>query len=260
MRTHIVQFSGGVSSWAAAKRVAAQHGTDDLVLLFCDTKNEDEDLYRFLTQAAKNVGGKLIRIADGRDLWQLYEDHGMIANTRAAICSRTLKVDLAKRWIAERYNPDSTMLYVGISWDESHRLPAIRRNWQPFEVVAPLTRPPYMLKTDMFNWLGAEGIAIPRLYRMGMEHNNCGGFCIKAGQGHFAHLLRVLPERYLYHEGQEEAFRERTGKDVSILRDRTGGTVKPLTLRQLRKRVEDEGESFDSLDWGGCGCMSDEEV
>ena len=34
---HVVMFSGGLSSWAAAKRVAAEHGTDDLVLLFSDT-------------------------------------------------------------------------------------------------------------------------------------------------------------------------------------------------------------------------------
>ena len=38
---HVVQFSGGIQSWAAAKRVAAEHGTDNLTLLFADTKMED---------------------------------------------------------------------------------------------------------------------------------------------------------------------------------------------------------------------------
>ena len=34
--TRVVMFSGGIGSWAAAKRVAEAHGTDDLVLLFAD--------------------------------------------------------------------------------------------------------------------------------------------------------------------------------------------------------------------------------
>jgi 3'-phosphoadenosine 5'-phosphosulfate sulfotransferase (PAPS reductase)/FAD synthetase len=54
---HVVFFSGGVGSWAAGKRIAAQYGTDGLTLLFTDTRIEDPDLYRFLDDAAANVGG-----------------------------------------------------------------------------------------------------------------------------------------------------------------------------------------------------------
>lgn len=55
--THVVSFSGGAGSWAAAKRVAAQHGTADLVLLFTDTIIEDNDLYRFVVEGAADVCG-----------------------------------------------------------------------------------------------------------------------------------------------------------------------------------------------------------
>lgn len=51
---HIIQFSGGAGSWAAAKLVAAQHGTEDMVLLFADTRMEDHDLYRFLVEASSD--------------------------------------------------------------------------------------------------------------------------------------------------------------------------------------------------------------
>lgn len=37
----VVNFSGGIGSWAAARRVADHHGTDGLVLLFADTLIED---------------------------------------------------------------------------------------------------------------------------------------------------------------------------------------------------------------------------
>jgi hypothetical protein len=54
---------GGVASWMTAKRVAAMHGTDGLVLLFADTLMEDEDTYRFLEAGAANVGGEFVRLA-----------------------------------------------------------------------------------------------------------------------------------------------------------------------------------------------------
>lgn len=57
MMRRVVNFSGGIGSWAAAKRVAAKHGTDNLTLLFADVIIEDDDLYIFLVRAAANVTG-----------------------------------------------------------------------------------------------------------------------------------------------------------------------------------------------------------
>ena len=45
---HVVMFSGGIASWATAKRVAERHGTDALTLLFADTRIEDDDLFLLL--------------------------------------------------------------------------------------------------------------------------------------------------------------------------------------------------------------------
>lgn len=86
---------------------------------------------------------------------------------------------------------------------------------------------------------------------------NCGGFCVKGGHKQFKLLLEKLPERFLYHEGQEQAMRELLGKDVSILRNRRGGSVKPLPMADLRKRVENDDMTEEELcDFGGCGCFS----
>lgn len=115
-----------------------------------------------------------------------------------------------------------------------------------------MTEAPYLGKSQMLAWLKKEGIEPPRLYGLGFPHNNCGGFCIKAGQAHFAHLLKTLPERYAFHEGKEEELRAIVG-DYSVLRDRTGGTTKTLTLRELRERIE-SNQTLDLFDWGGCGC------
>lgn len=253
---HVVMFSGGIGSWACAKRVAAQHGTANLILLFADTKMEDEDLYRFLPEAVANVGGELVTIADGRDPWQVFFHKRMMGNTRLDPCSELLKRNLCRAWLNEHCDSADTIVYLGIDWTESHRFERAWPHWAPWTVAAPMCEEPWLFKEEIFAWLETEGIRRPRLYDLGMAHNNCGGFCVKAGQGHFAQLYRTMPERYLYHEAKEQEFREFVGKDVAILRDRRGGQTRPLTLRELRERLETEPHQVDLFDIGGCGCMS----
>lgn len=113
---HVVMFSGGLGSWATAKRVADKHGTDNLFLVFADVRGdhctcghragehingrgpcgvlsdqgeycgctrfshiphvgEDEDTYRFIEEAAANVGGQFVVVMDdkGRNIWQTFK-------------------------------------------------------------------------------------------------------------------------------------------------------------------------------------------
>lgn len=255
---HIVMFSGGAGSWMTAKRVAEQHGTKNLILLFADTKMEDEDLYRFLDEAAVNTGGKLVKVADGRTPWQVFHDVRYLGNTRIDPCSRVLKRELLRTYLDEHYDPSDTRVYLGIDWSEEHRFIKAQGYWAPWEVRSPLCDPPYLDKKQVITALHENGVRPPRLYAMGFPHNNCGGFCIKAGQAHFKLLLQKLPERYAYHEKKELEMQKHLGQPVTILRDRRGGTVTPLSLRDFRKRVMANGE-IDEHEWGGCGCFSPNE-
>lgn len=254
---HVVMFSGGVGSWAAAKRVAERYGTDELTLLFTDTLVEDADTYRFLREAAANVGGELVWVKDGRTIWDVFRDVRFLGNTRADPCSKILKRDLAERWLSEHCDPADTVVYVGIDWTEVHRYERLRdiRASQGWRYEAPLCDPPYLSKDDLHEWAEREGLRKQRLYRLGMPHANCGGGCVKMGQGGFARLLMADRERFLEWERNEQELRDYLGRDdISILRDRTGGTTKPLTLRELRERVESGGQC-DLFDIGGCGCF-----
>jgi hypothetical protein len=256
---HIVMFSGGIGSWAAAKRVAEQHGTDDLTLLFTDTLIEDEDLYRFLGEAAANVGAPLIQITEGRDPWQVFLDERFLGSTHGDPCSRILKRQMSEQWLITNCNPVDTVVYTGIDWSEEHRHRRLsqRRGEKGWRYEAPMCGPPYLTKPDMIAALKREGITPPRLYAMGFAHNNCGGFCIKAGLGHFANLLRTMPDRYAYHEAKEAELRQAVGWRNTILRDRIGGETKPLSLKRLREQIEAGGQ-VDLFDIGGCGCFSEE--
>ena len=257
---HVVMFSGGIGSWACARRVAEKYGTDDLVLLFTDTKSEDEDLYRFLYQASANVGGKLVVLEDGRDLWEVFWDMKFLSNSRVDNCSHYLKRLPAKKWLKENCDKADTVIYVGIDWTEIHRFDRLKKikDKEGWTYEAPMTVAPYLDKNEMIELLKAEGIEPPRLYAMGFAHNNCGGFCVKAGQGHFANLLKQLPELYKYHEDREEEFRKHFDKDIAFLKKSINGVNKPYTLRDLRLSVE-ANHHVDMFDIGGCGCFVDDQ-
>lgn len=256
---HVVMWSGGITSWATARHVITEHGTENVTLLFADTNVEDRDLYMFNEQASKQLGVPITRVADPQERtpWQVFEDRRWLGNTRIAQCSHALKQDPCRAWLIANADQSSTVLYVGIDWTETHRMAGIIKGWSPWTVDAPLTRPPYSDKQQLLDEAQDAGLIRPRLYQLGFAHNNCGGACVKGGQAQWARLLEVFPDRYARAEAAEQKMRNLLGKDVAILRDRRGGETKPLTLTALRIRIEENSPQVDHLDEGGCGCFVD---
>lgn len=259
-------FSGGAGSWAAAKRVVQAHLTERVTLLFSDVgpavrsahQGEDEDTYRFIEEGAANCGAELIVVRDGRDIWQVFRDDRFLGNSRLANCSKLLKQRPARAWLEANCPSDKTTVYVGIDWTEEHRLAGIERAYLPYKAEAPLCAAPYLDKEQILEAMRAQGLDPPRLYALGFPHNNCGGFCVRAGQSHFRKLLAEMPERYAYHEAHEENLRGCLGKDVAIMLDRRGGGRKPLTMKEFRERIEAEAApAVEDDGWGGCGCFVD---
>lgn len=259
---HIVMFSGGIGSYATAKRVAERHGTENLYLVFADVKGnaesphlgEDSDTYRFITEAHRVIGGELVHLKEGRDIWQVFKDNRFLGNSRLANCSKFLKQRPSREWLEANCDPEDSTVYIGIDWTEVHRIPAIESAYLPYRAVCPMTEAPYLDKQEMIEMARADGIEPPRLYSMGFPHNNCGGFCVRAGHGQFKILLEKNRDAYLFHERKEQELREYLGKDVAILRSRKGGVSRPVTLREFRE----SRDPIDMDDIGGCGCFVDE--
>lgn len=255
----IINFSGGLCSFFAAKRVIERHGKADCVLLFADTLIEDSDLYRFNEQCSAHLGIPITRVCRGETPWELFRRKGLIGNDRFPICSIILKREPLDEWHRINCWEMDSIIYVGLDWTEEHRLRRLREDKPHWRIEAPMTEEPIWDKCRMTAETEALGIDIPRLYRLGFPHNNCGGRCVRAGISHFVHLLAVLPEAFLEWEREELACQEDFLKRgissnwFTILKDRRGGVTKPMTLRQLRERVE-AGELLDKDDWGGCGC------
>lgn len=259
---HIVQFSGGLASYFAAQRVAQRYGTEDMILLFADTLIESDDLYRIMPIYVADIGARLERIADGRTPFEVFKDVRFIGNTQVDPCSEVLKRKLCRKWMEEHFTwqtdtlpglIEQAILYVGVTWEEG-REDEIRDRWKPWQIAFPLCDPPYLTKDDMIRVTRAKGLDVSRAYTDGFPHDNCGGGCVKAGISQWVHLRKIRPAVFQYwKEGEAEAI-EAIGKNVAILRDRRGGTTKPMTLAELEERILANDPTLPKYDWGGCGC------
>lgn len=254
---HIVSYSGGIGSAITAKMLVEKYGKENVILLFADTNMEDEDLYRFNEDIKKLLGCEFIRIADGRDVWQVFEDVKFIGNSRIDPCSNILKRQLIKKYLKNNFDPEKCFIYVGIDCTEEHRLVRVVEGNKPFRYRSILIEEdifidqPYKIK-----WCKENNIEIPRMYIMGFPHNNCGGFCVKTGIANFKLLYEKFPERYRWHEERERQAMQRNPNLRPFLSRIENGQKRYMTMKEVREELlfTKSLELEDFFDFGGCGC------
>lgn len=247
----VVMFSGGITSFEVLRRVQASG--QPFRALFADVKMEDDDTERFTAAVERVLGVTIERTADGRNPWEVFRAKRFIAKHGKTICSHTLKRKRCVDWM--KANEPNGVVAIGLDWSEPLRVERNRAAWKRsgFDTVFPLAEAPLQFKAEHMETAAKMGIDPPRMYKLGFEHNNCGGGCVLGGQAQWAHLWRTLPERYAWHEEQERLTRQHIGKNVSVLRDRRGGKTVPMTLEAFRIRLENGGTPMDSA-WS-CTCM-----
>ena len=165
--TYQISFSGGLGS-AVSALIAKEQGLD-FNLIFADTLIEDEDLYRFNDDIARACGKEIVHLTDGRTPWDVYVDKRWIGNTRTAHCSTELKTVPVRNWLAENANPDDPLV-LGMDMSELDRLERAQANWD--RPVISLINQYKVWRPYWQGMLDKYGIAPPRLYKQGYEHNN----------------------------------------------------------------------------------------
>lgn len=251
----LASYSGGLGSFLAAYRAILKYGHKNVTLVFADTHAEDEDLYRFNRDVEAFLKKKIVGVSrdDHSMPWDIPFERKFL-NGQKMNCSRALKGEPLDAYAV---SIGARRRVVGLDWTEGHRLQRLRERRPEFEWEAPLMQPPILTKDGIKTEVERLGLRIPRMYLEGYEHNNCGGSCLKAGIGHWIHHLQTRPCAYAESERKENEFRALYG-DYSILKDRRGGTTKPLPLSELRKRVQGgDAGLFADEEWGGCGCAVD---
>lgn len=236
---HIVLFSGGLASFETAKRVISDHDKNKVLLWFFDTLIEDQDTYRFINDCENYFDLQIERLLDGRNIWEVFRDERFIGNSQKCVCNRVLKRQLLEKTLKNRFPMKNVILYFGLEYNETTRRSILLSSWalKGYKVGIPLQYSPHLDRKLLIELVNETHIPIPRMYKLGFVHNNCGGGCVKAGIKQWTQLFNLFPERFMWHEREELITREYLNKDVSILRDRHDNQTKPLTLENLRKRL-----------------------
>ena len=237
---HIVSLSGGSASAVAADRVLKKYGSENVTLWFADTLWEDEDLYRFLDDLEDRWEKQIVRFTDGRNPLQVAEDEKLIPNSLIAPCSHILKQVPFKKFLNTHEKP--LTVHLGLDWSEEHRHAKPKEIYEGIEGVSvdfPLMWEPlpYMGYTKTIEkW----GIKIPRLYKMGFPHNNCGGRCVRQGASEWIRLMKHFPERFNQVKEWEKV-NQTPGtprENRTILKQTQNGISEPISLAELEKKNE----------------------
>lgn len=232
---HVVMFSTGLSSAICLYKVQEKQGRENTIALLTDTQWEDEDNYRFSREVVEYLGANLVVIKEGRTPEDVWLKTRYLVGPTGAPCTRILKIEQTLKWLKQQ--KEEITLYFGIGASEEHRTHGLVRRYtaEGAKVGFPLVDEP-MKHIQMKDLVENEwGIKIPRMYYMGFSHANCGGRCVKAGQGHFVRLMKQWPERFNEMADIEQRFREITGSDTTILRATRDGEKVKITLRELQQ-------------------------
>lgn len=290
---YIVSLSGGASSAVAADRVIQKHGMGKATLWFADTMAEDEDLYRFLSDCLVRWGnqiaaefilsgrkrepdnipvtrrvGNFVYYCKGETPEMMAIRKHIIPNQRLAPCTFELKIDPFTNWIDRVRGQGTFAIALGYNPLEIDRVRR-RARWhkdgkkwrrpQGYQArfygvyeTYPLLWSPRVF--DPFSIINDWGIEIPALYREGFSNNNCNGECWRGGIAHWNRLRVMRPDAFNRKKEFEAMMRERFSPDRAILRDQSGGKVRPMTLAELEQRATPIEANPVLDDNGACLC------
>ena len=227
---HIVSLSGGSASAVAADRVLKKYGSENVTLWFADTLWEDDDLYRFLDDLEKKWDKKIVRFTDGRTPLEVAKEKKLIPSSYAAPCSYFLKQLPFRKFLESHEKP--VTVHLGLDFTEEHRHTKPKEIYEQIEGVSV----DFPLMWKPFSYIGYTktieewGIKIPRLYKMGFPHNNCGGRCVRQGASEWVRLIKHFPDRF-----QEVKEWENDNQTVDTPRENRT-IIKGISLTDLEKK------------------------
>lgn len=256
---YVCSVSGGLTSIEALERTLAAHGKDEVCAVFADVGTviengrvvcgEDEDLIRFMGEAAAFFGVEIHRIRHRkyRDIWEAFFGERFMGNTQVDTCSKFLKREVLNEWI-DSFHPGAVRV-IGYSWLEKSRTEDFLAYFPDADF--PVCRSPYVTNDEIAAKWEARGINRSRSYSLGFSHDNCGGMCVKMGLGQAHDLWRLRPWRYEYAERREQEFRSKINAEATIFRK----SKVPITMRALRELFEAGYAPSTSKESCGGRCM-----
>jgi hypothetical protein len=236
----ICWWSGGITSSVSCKIAIDLFGIDNCRIIMIDTKNEDDDTYRFLKDCEKWYG-KSIEIISAigdkygsiEDVWESFESLNVATG---AICSTELKRKVRERW--QKENSYDYQVF-GFEFDKSEFNRAVSLSKvKKANGIYPLLMMGYD-KDDCLKIVQDAGIEIPRMYKIGFRNNNCFKTgCVQGGIGYWQKMKLDFPDKFNKMAELEHRLTELRGEPVTMLKDQGN---------EAKKKVEDTGIKWKQL-------------
>lgn len=220
--TVICWWSGGITSAVACKLAITLFGKDSCRVVMIDTKNEDDDTYRFKADCEVWYGQE-IEVITGigeiyKDIQGVWRKFKSLNVATGAICSSELK-----RAVRERFQKDNqyTHQVFGFEFDkkEFNRALGLKTNHSDSKAIFPLLMYGYD-KNKCIEIVKEAGIEPPITYQLGFRNNNCFRTgCVQGGIGYWQKMKREFPDKFNKMADMEHELTQLKGKPVTMLRD-----------------------------------------
>ena len=227
----IAWWSGGVTSAVTCRLCVEWFGVDNVRIIFIDTKNEDDDTYRFMKDCEQWYGKAIETITNPdfsciQDVW--YDNLSLNVATGAK-CSQMLKRLVRERW--QRKNNFSYQAF-GFDIEEIDRAKSMKLNHTSCRPIFPLIME-LLKKKDCIKIIEKANdlftkITLPKTYRLGYLNNNCWKTgCVQGGIGYWQKIGREFPEKFEAMAKIEHELTDIKGEPVTMLKDqgKDGGLV-----------------------------------
>jgi hypothetical protein len=189
-KRRLVWFSCGAASAVAAKLAVDAYGAGCEVV-YCDTMaTEHPDNARFFADVERWLGRAITVIRSDRyaTVDEVFERVRYMSGVKGARCTVEMK-----KLPREAFQQTDDIHVFGYTSDEGKRA-----DW--FERQNPSLFTEWILidqgvsKSDCLAQIQSAGIALPAMYGLGFDHNNCLG-CVKAtSPGYWNRTRRLFPE------------------------------------------------------------------
>jgi hypothetical protein len=177
--------SAGAASAVAAKLTLV--GEPNAVLAYCETGAEHPDNERFLADCSRWLGRPIERLRSDEyaSTWELWQKRRYLAGIDGAPCTVELKVAPRLAW--QRPTDVHVFGYTADSRDVA-RAAALRENYFELTIKTPLIDKG-INKESCLAMIERAGIALPPMYALGFQNNNCIP-CVKATSPAYWALVR----------------------------------------------------------------------
>lgn len=183
-------YSCGAASAVAAKLTLS--AVPDAVVAYCETNAEHPDNARFMADCESWFDAPIKRLSSTEyfDTWDVWEQRRYIAGHHGAPCTGALKK--APRIAFQKCGD----LHVfGYTSEERDRAVRFRANHPELKMSFPLIDRG-IDKSGALALVEAAGIALPELYALGFDHNNCIPCPKSQSPNYWAAIRKHFPEQF----------------------------------------------------------------